>query len=115
MGHFSTIYGYIQIHLSDFDESLSYVEQQKLNQKFGAKFVCGHHINERSGFATLAICGELKEYHDDNPSEFIDSFYEFLEPIEGICCTLCFDSELGIYPPQLKYVRQDDTWLKDPE
>jgi len=113
MGHFCTIYGYIQIHHRDFEKVVRRIETLKLEANFSAKFIQGHFVSERSGLTTFCLGGDFKEYHQDNPNEFIESFLKFLKPIEGIYCKLCFDSELGVYPKQVNFAKLDGNWFKE--
>jgi len=112
MGHYCTTYGYLQIHHRDFDKVVRHIEKRQLEGVSVAKFFLGHYDNERGGFITFCIGGEFKEYFEDNPSELIDNFLKFLQPLNGICCTICFESELGIYPKQVDLVRHDNNWLQ---
>ena len=112
MGHYCTVYGYIQIHHTHFDEVSKHIKKLKDEGNLAAKFILGHYDYKRSGFITFGIGGEFKEYHYVDPDEFIGNFSIFLKPIKGICCTICFDSELSIYPKRVDFAKLESDWFK---
>ncbi|MEP3476030.1 MAG: hypothetical protein ABJN57_07425 [Hyphomicrobiales bacterium] len=108
MGHFVTIYGYICVHYKERENTDKYILEYKKVDNTLSSMIFGPFESLQSGFVTYSVCGELKEYIDTNPDEFIDEFFKFLNGVSGINTVLQFESELSVYPNCIKLLCNDE-------
>ncbi len=116
MGHYVTIYGYICVHHNERENTDKYIlECNKRDNKLSS-MIFGPFVSEQSGFVTYSVCGELKEFIDTDPYEFIYDFLKFISEVVGVNSVLQFDSELSIYPECIKLIcNEEKKWINDPD
>jgi len=108
MGHYATVYGFIQVHHSFVEDMKKKISLYLEEREFFSDMIFGPHDNKQSGFSTFAIVGEVKESYYDEPEDFEAHLRKLLPVVPFANCQLNIVSEVRDDSNSIKLISSED-------